>query len=74
MYQGPDILDPIQPTEEEIQEIIKAWEKENKKNKNAVMPDFRQPRMKKATPVMTTTLHFLFSTQILFETNNFSNI
>lgn len=48
-YQGPDILDPVQPTEEEIQELIKNWEKENKKIKNPPpMPDFRIPKMMKA--------------------------
>jgi hypothetical protein len=42
----------VQPTEEEIQEMIKTWEKDNKKIKNALpMPDFRAPRMTKPPPV-----------------------
>lgn len=46
MYQPPPELDPVQPTEEEIEELVKNWQKENKKNKNPPpMPDFREPRM-----------------------------
>lgn len=46
-------MDPVQPSEEEIQELIKSWEKENKKIKNPPpMPDFRAPKMIKAPLVI----------------------
>lgn len=48
VYQGPEELDGIQPTQEEIEVMIKNWQNENKKIKNPPpMPDFTQPRMKK---------------------------
>jgi hypothetical protein len=41
-------LDEIQPTADEIDKQVKAWQEANKKNKNPPpMPDFNQPRMKK---------------------------
>ncbi len=55
MFQGPEQLDPIQPTQEEIDVLIKNWQNENKKNKNPPpMPDFNQPRMKKPDLVLVT--------------------
>ena len=52
-FQGEDILDPVQPTAEEIQEMIDQFNKENKKNKNPLpMPDFNQPRMMKPDAIL----------------------
>lgn len=53
VYQGPEELDPVQPTPEEIEVMVKNWQNENKKNKNPPpMPDFNQPRMKKPDLVL----------------------
>lgn len=55
VYQGPEELDPVQPTPEEIDNLIKNWQNENKKNKNPPpMPDFNQPRMKKPNLVLVS--------------------
>ena len=55
VYQGPEELDEVQPTQEEIEVMIKNWQNENKKNKNPPpMPDFNQPRMKKPDVVLVT--------------------
>jgi len=52
VYQGVDIQDPIQPTKEEIEEMIKQFQKEAKKTKNPPpMPDFTKPRMIAQKPV-----------------------
>ena len=53
MYQGPDIQDPNQPTKEEIEELIKQYQKEAKKTKNPPpMPDYSKPRMIAPKPVI----------------------
>lgn len=45
-FQGPDQLDPQQPSPDEVENMIKEWEKANKKIKNPPpMPDFKAPRM-----------------------------
>ena len=42
------MLDENQPTPEDIDKLVKAWQADNKKNKNPPpMPDFSEPRMKK---------------------------
>mgnify|MGYP000912446342 FL=1 len=52
-YQGPMQLDEVQPTADEIDKQVKAWQEANKKNKNPPpMPDFNQPRMKKPANVV----------------------
>ncbi|EGR27773.1 MORN repeat protein [Ichthyophthirius multifiliis] len=52
-YQGPDILDPQQPKQEQIEEMIKQWQKDNKKIKNPPpMPDFNQPKMMQPPPAL----------------------
>ncbi len=52
-YEGPEELDPVQPTQEEIDEMIANWQKESKKSKNPrPMPEFNTPRMKKPEPVL----------------------
>lgn len=46
MYQAPEYKDPIQPTKEEIEEMIKQAQKDAKKTKKVVNPDdFYKPRM-----------------------------
>ncbi|CAD8176448.1 unnamed protein product [Paramecium pentaurelia] len=52
VYQGPDIEDPVQPTQQEIDEMVKNWQKEAKKQKNPPpMPDFGAKRMIPAPPI-----------------------
>ena len=46
VYQPPEELDPVQPTPEEIEELVKIFQKEAKKSKNPPpMPDFSAPKM-----------------------------
>ncbi|KAM3127088.1 hypothetical protein pb186bvf_020824 [Paramecium bursaria] len=53
VYQGPDIEDPVQPSAQEIDELVKNWQKEAKKQKNPPpMPDFAAKRMMKPAPIL----------------------
>ncbi len=52
VFQGEDIIDPVQPSKEEIDELIKNWQKVNKGKKDAIMPDYTKPKMLTPAPVI----------------------
>lgn len=65
------MLDEIQPTPEEIDKLVKAWQAENKKNKNPPpMPDFNEPRMKKPELVVVQAESNRLISVELCKTNN----
>ena len=55
IFQGQDMEDPQQPSKEEIEELVKNWQRDTKKIKNPPpMPDFGIRKMIASDPVLKT--------------------